>query len=102
MTTPIENSPRPRSALYQVSLVGLLCANFGILFFDRNALNFVMPFVKPDLRLSNGQVGLLASAFSLTWAIAGWLVGGISDRTGLRKAILVPATLLFAACSWLS
>ena len=62
MTTPIENSPRPRSALYQVSLVGLLSLNFGILFFDRNALNFVMPFVKPDLGLTNTQVGLTSSA----------------------------------------
>lgn len=91
---------RPRH--YQTILVGLLCLNFGILFFDRNALNFLMPFVQPDLGLTNTQVGLLASAFSLTWAIAGIVVGGISDRTGLRKPILIFVTLLFAACSALS
>jgi MFS transporter, ACS family, hexuronate transporter len=93
-------SPRPRS--YQPILVALLCLNFGILFFDRNALNFLMPFVQPALGLSNTQVGLLASAFSLTWAIAGILVGGFSDRTGMRKTILIFVTMVFAACSALS
>src|SRR5262249_29689542 len=59
-----------RGATYQVVLVGLLSLNFGILFFDRNALNFLMPFVKPDLGLTNTQVGLTASALSFSWAIA--------------------------------
>jgi predicted MFS family arabinose efflux permease len=91
---------RPR--YYQSLLVAILCLNFGVLFFDRNALNFLMPFVQPDLLLSNTQVGLLASAFSLTWAIAGILVGGLSDRTGMRKPILIFVTLVYAACSALS
>ena len=48
------------SSSYQILLVALLSLNFGIVFFDRNALNFLMPFVKPELGLSNTQVGLLA------------------------------------------
>jgi predicted MFS family arabinose efflux permease len=91
-----------RTRYYQPILVALLCLNFGILFFDRNALNFLMPFVQPELGFSNTQVGLLASAFSLTWAIAGVLVGSLSDRTGMRKPILIAVTLVFAACSALS
>ncbi|HKE96322.1 MAG TPA: MFS transporter [Povalibacter sp.] len=87
---------------YPLLLVLLLCLNFGILFFDRNALNFLMPFVQPDLGLTNTQVGLLASAFSLTWAIAGVVVGGFSDRTGSRKPLLITATVIFALCSALS
>lgn len=93
-------SERPK--FYQSILVALLCLNFGILFFDRNALNFLMPFVQPALALTNTQVGLLASAFSLTWAIAGVVVGGFSDRTGMRKPILICVTLVFAICSALS
>lgn len=87
---------------YPLVLVTLLCLNFGILFFDRNALNFLMPFVQPDLGLTNTQVGLLASAFSLTWALAGVVVGGASDRTGYRKPILLAATIVFALCSALT
>lgn len=91
-----------RSKSYQMMLVGLLSLNFGILFFDRNALNFLMPFVKPDLGLSDTQVGLLSSGLSLTWAIAGFTVGRISDRLGSRKPVIVVATILFCICSFVS
>jgi len=87
---------------YQLTLVGLLSLNFGILFFDRNALNFLMPFVQPDLKLSFTEIGLLGSALSLTWALAGFFVGWLSDRTGKRKIIIVVSTLAFCACSVLS
>ena len=72
---------------YQVVLVGLLCLNFGILFFDRNALNFLMPFIQPDLGLSYTEVGLLGSALSLTWALAASRVLPIPDAAfrGLAK-----------------
>jgi predicted MFS family arabinose efflux permease len=83
-------------------LVALLSVNFGIVFFDRNALNFLMPFVQPELGLSNTQVGILASALSLTWACAAFGIGVVSDRTGSRKGLLIVATLAFSACSFLS
>ena len=91
-----------RSGGYQVLLVGLLSLNFGILFFDRNALNFLMPFVKPDLGLNDTQVGMLSSGLSLTWAVAGFAVGALSDRLGSRKPIIVIGTLAFCLCSVVS
>jgi predicted MFS family arabinose efflux permease len=87
---------------YQIGLVALLSINFGIVFFDRNALSFLMPFVLPDLSLNNTQVGMLASALSLTWACAAFGIGVVSDKTGSRKALLIIATLAFSACSFLS
>ena len=87
---------------YQVVLVALLSFNFSVVFFDRNALNFLMPFVKPELGLNNTQVGLLASGLSLTWALSAYLVGRYSDRTGRRKSVIVFATLAFSACSFVS
>lgn len=87
---------------YQVLLVALLSLNFGIVFFDRNALNFLMPFVQPDLNLSNTQVGLLASALSFTWALSGIFIGAASDRTGKRKSFLIAAVVAFSLCSFLS
>jgi ACS family hexuronate transporter-like MFS transporter len=91
-----------RSTSYQVLLVGLLSLNFGIVFFDRNSLNFLMPFVKPELGLSNEQVGIFQSALSLTWALAAFGIGRLSDRTGNRKLLLVGATLIFSVCSFLT
>lgn len=90
------------SGRYQVLLVTLLCLNFGILFFDRNALNFLMPFVQPELGLNYTQVGMLGSALSLTWALAAVFVGWLSDKAGKRKILIVLSTLLFSACSVVS
>jgi MFS transporter, ACS family, hexuronate transporter len=98
----IEAPAQPRSSLYQAVVVALLSLNFGILFFDRNALNFVMPFVKPDLGLSNTQVGLTSSALSFAWAISALLVGAAADRSGRRKAFLVATTIAFSLCSFIS
>ena len=97
-----QPSAARNSPAYQVLLVTLLSLNFGIVFFDRNALNFLMPFVQPELGLSNTQVGILASALSLTWACAALGIGFVSDRTGSRKGLLILATLAFSACSFLS
>ncbi|HTK73286.1 MAG TPA: MFS transporter [Croceibacterium sp.] len=90
------------SAGYQVLLVGLLCLNFGILFFDRNALNFLMPYVQPELHLSYTQVGLLGSGLSFTWALAAAFVGWLSDKIARRKVIIVISGLVFSACSVVS
>jgi ACS family hexuronate transporter-like MFS transporter len=98
----IRNPAKPRSATYQVCLVALLSLNFGILFFDRNALNFVMPFVKPDLGLTNAQVGLTASALSFDWALSTLFVGAAADRGGRRKVFLIAATIAFSLCSFIS
>jgi predicted MFS family arabinose efflux permease len=87
---------------YQTWLVLLLSLNFGILFFDRQAANFMMPQIQPDLQLSNFQVGMIASGLSLSWAVAGLTVGPLSDRLGSRKPILLACTVLFCACSFLS
>lgn len=93
----MKNSPR-----YQMLLVFLLSLNFGIVFFDRQALNALMPFVQPDLQLSGTQIGLLASGLSFTWAIAAFFVGKLSDSLGKRKLLLIIATIGFSACSFLS
>jgi ACS family hexuronate transporter-like MFS transporter len=98
----IEDSAQPRRAHYEVRLVALLSLNFGILFFDRNALNFVMPFVKPDLGLTNTQVGLTASALSFAWALSALFVGAAADRGGRRKSFLIAATIAFSLCSFIS
>ena len=91
-----------RGAAYQIVLVALLSLNFGIVFFDRNALNFLMPFVQPDLNLTNTHVGILASALSLTWAVAGLLISAASDKAANRKGFLLVSIVVFSLCSVLS
>jgi MFS transporter, ACS family, hexuronate transporter len=88
--------------LYPWLLVGLLSFNFGVVYFDRNTLNFLMPLIQPELHLSNEQIGILGSALSLSWALAGLAVGRLSDVLGRRKLILVIAAFIFSAASMLS
>ena len=40
----MSGAAKRASGGYQAWIVGLLSLNFGILFFDRNALNFLMPY----------------------------------------------------------
>lgn len=93
----LKNSPG-----YQFLLVFLLSLNFGIVFFDRQALNALMPFVQPELGLSQTQIGLLAGGLSFSWAIAAFFVGKLSDSLGKRKVLLILATVAFSLCSFLS
>ena len=87
---------------YQWTLILLLSFNFGVVFFDRNAFSFLAPFIQPEMGLTNFQIGLIAGAFSFTWALAGLGVGRLSDYLGRRKIILVVATLVFSLASALS
>lgn len=92
-----KNSPK-----YQIVLVLLLSLNFGIVFFDRQALNVLMPYIQPELGLSGTQIGLLAGGLSFSWAIAAFFVGRLSDTLGKRKILLVLATIAFSLCSFIS
>lgn len=101
MNSPDAASNQSNSS-YQILLVALLSISFGILFFDRNSLAFLMPFVQPELKLNNTQVGVLASALSFTWACAALGIGYISDKLGSRKGLLIIATVIFSICSFLT
>jgi MFS family permease len=92
--------PQSRLLSYENWLVFILGLMFGFVFFDRNAISFLMPFIVPDLGLSNTQVGVLSSGLSLTWAISGYLIGRASDATGKRRSYLVAAVVVFSLCSF--
>ncbi len=87
---------------YQIALTVLLSMNFGFVLFDRNASGFLMPFIQPELGMTNAQVGMLSGALSLTWSIAAFSVGVLSDWTGSRKGLLILSTLAFSVCSFAS
>ena len=84
---------------YENGLVLLLGFTFGIVFFDRNAINYLMPFIQEDLGLNNTQVGMIGSALSLAWALSAYFVGAMSDRSGVRKPYILISILVFSVCS---
>jgi MFS family permease len=87
---------------YENRLIWVLTITFGFVFLDRNATSFLMPFIADDLHFTNSQVGLVASALSFTWAIAGFLGGAYSDRSGNRKRLLLGSVIAFSLCSFIS
>ncbi len=97
--TPHSASAPARGGLfsYENGLVLLLGMTFGFAYFDRTALNFLTPFIVPDLALSNTQVGLLSSGLSITWALSAYVIGRWSDAAGVRKPFLLAFIAIFCA-----
>lgn len=89
----------PVGGRYQYVLLAVLSAAFGIVFFDRMIINALMPFIRAELELTNGQVGLIGGMSALTWAISALLMGWLSDRLDRRKPILILAVLAFTVFS---
>lgn len=93
---------QPHDRRQEIIVTAVLGLTFGIVFFDRNALNFLMPFVLRDVPMSNAQIGLLASGLALSWALSGFLAGLASDRLGRRKPLLICAVVVFSLSSFMT
>lgn len=93
---------RLRLFTYENALVLILGVTFGVVFMDRLAVNYLAPFIVRDLKLSSTQVGLTASALSITWALTNIGAGRLSDLMGRRKPLLILAVIVFSCCSFVS
>ncbi|TDD26373.1 MFS transporter [Actinomadura sp. KC06] len=100
MTTLLKRTaPAVTPDRYENRLLFILFLAFGFVFFDRQALAFLAPYMDDDFGLSNSQLGVLSGVLALTWALAGMFAGSLSDRLGRRKPILIAAVLLFSLFS---
>jgi predicted MFS family arabinose efflux permease len=89
------------SVRYENTLIGLMFLTFGTIFLDRMAQFYLAPYLIPDLHVNNIQIGMMASALALAWAVSSLVFGAICDRYG-RRVILVPAVFAFSLMSWLT
>lgn len=85
---------------YENRVVLLMALTFGCLFFDRLALNFLMPFVSKDLDLNNTQIGLLAGVLSLAWAFSSFFSTAWAESNNKKKVVFVVAIFIFSLCSF--
>ncbi|MGH7088965.1 MAG: MFS transporter, partial [Stellaceae bacterium] len=90
-----------RSARSENVLVLLMFLTFGTIFLDRMSQFYLAPYLIPDLHVNNIQIGMMASALALAWAISSLVFGAICDRYG-RRVVLVPAVFAFSVMSWLT
>lgn len=71
-----------------------------LLYLDRFCISFAEVFIKQELRLSDGQIGWLFTAFFLVYALAQVPSGYLTDRFGPR-VMLTLYILLWSACTGL-
>lgn len=88
--------------VYENKLLLILSLGWGFLFFDRLAVNFLMPFLVKDVPMTNTQISLIVAGFSLTWALGGYFGGYFADLLGKRKVFLAVSVLLFSLCSFMT
>ena len=67
-----------------------------ISYVDRQTLSFLAPTVTRELKFSDSEYGLLASAFSLAYLLGSPVAGRWIDRVGARRG-LVAAVLVWTA-----
>ncbi len=89
-------------AAYEIRMIGILSLMFGFVFFDRNAMGNLAPFITASLHLTNGQIGALSSGLSICWAISGFAIGTLSDALGRRKSLLLITVVIFSVSSVVS
>ena len=100
MAAPAATSDNKKGFFtYENGILVLLGFTFGLIFFDRNAVGVLTPFILDDLQLSASQLGMLSSILALAWAISAYVFAAMSDRKGARKPFILVSILVFSACS---
>ncbi len=75
------------SGRLRYGLVALLVLAGCVNFIDRSAVSIALPAIRADLHLSEGEAGLLLSAFAWSYAVAQLPAGSLVDRLGTRWAL---------------
>lgn len=82
--SPTYETPSPRIRHRQTLALVLLVLTGVINYLDRATLAVANEFIRADLGLSLGQMGLLLSAFSWSYALCQLPVGALVDKIGPR------------------
>lgn len=91
-----STSPLPRTRLRipaRTQVLILLCLMYAISYIDRANIATAAPSIQSALGLSDSQLGIALSAFSIPYALLSAFGGTIGERFGPRKALTVIAVL---------
>jgi predicted MFS family arabinose efflux permease len=98
----VSASAQPFPTRYVWYVIVLLSVVNVFNYMDRMALSVLMPAIKADLELSDGQLGLLTGfAFALFYALCGIPIARLADR-GSRKTIIAIALATWSVMTALS
>lgn len=85
---------------YENYVVAIMALIFGCIFFDRLALNFLIPYVAKDLQLNDTQIGILAGALSFAWAISSYTTTAFAEAKNAKRIVFLLGVLIFSICSF--
>ncbi|WP_304458486.1 MFS transporter [Alicyclobacillus sendaiensis] len=98
----MDQGPQKPFWRYENGVVLMMFFTFGFVFMERLSVVYLFPYVAPDLKLNDAQLGMIVSVLAICWALSGFFFGTISDFLGSRKNVLVPITLAFSLLSFLT
>jgi sugar phosphate permease len=87
MASDVRPRPTRRIARIQIVAVSILCVAGIINYIDRGSLAIANTTIRTDLGLSATRMGILLSAFSMSYAISQLPVGVLLDRFGERRVL---------------
>lgn len=79
----------PRRTGSEIGLLAVLAVCAALVFLNRGGIAFLFPMIKPQLHLTNTQLGQLMSATSLAWAVSSVCSSLASDALGIRPRTLI-------------
>ncbi|MBP1615809.1 MAG: transporter [Bacteroidetes bacterium] len=90
---------KEQDKLYEKKVVYLFFLIWGFTFFNRLSINFVMPVIQENLKLTAANIGIINLVSVVVMAVSSMIIGRLSDKSGKRKKYLIPATVLIGLAS---
>jgi predicted MFS family arabinose efflux permease len=87
---------------YQNTIAILFALAWGFVILDRQAITFLFTILMEAFNLNNTQIGDIVTVTGFGFVISSLLLTPLADKTGLKKAWLVPVVLLagvFSGCT---
>jgi predicted MFS family arabinose efflux permease len=83
-----------KKTTYQNSIAVLFALTWGLVLLDRNAIAFLFPILMKTFNLNNAQTGQIVMYTGFGFVISSLLLTPLADKSGLKKAWLVPVIIL--------
>ena len=80
-------TPTTLPARYRWLVLAVFVLSSAINYLDRATLAALLPLVRAEFHLSQLQIGLIGSAFAITYGLSAPFAGMLIDRIGLNRAI---------------
>lgn len=83
-----------KTRTYQNTIAVLFALAWGMVLLDRNAIAFLFPILMKHFGLNNAQTGQIVMVTGFGFVLSSILITSLADKSGLKKAWLVPAIIL--------